>query len=188
LFDLLKKQIETDVVLQACGCSPLTAKQRGDHMRWITPNALLILCLLNAEAQNPNRTPIKVESFPAVPIIHPSLTDRASSSLVGEMMPFVAPLVVGTAEITSALVLANASTAPTTATVTLFSVDGKKSKIQTLTLAPHEKKEVPISSPQDTTDLNSRWGSVTVDQDPHSTGVVVAGQVIITDQRASTPA
>jgi hypothetical protein len=104
------------------------------------------------------------------------------------MMPFVAPLVVGTAEITSALVLANASTAPTTATVTLFSVDGKKSKIQTLTLAPHEKKEVPISSPQDTTDLNSRWGSVTVDQDPHSTGVVVAGQVIITDQRASTPA
>ena len=155
-------------------------------MRRIAPLALLIVCLLNANAQT--SVPIKVEKLPAVPVIHPSLTDKASSSLVAEMMPFVAPLVFETPEITSSLVLANASIEATTATVTLFSADGKKSVRQTLTLAPHEKKEVRISSPQDSTGQKSRWGSVTVEQDPHTTGVVVAGQVIVTDKRASTPA
>ena len=155
-------------------------------MRLITSLTLLILCLLNAKAQN--STPIKVETFPAVPILQPSTANPAASSLVAEMMPFVAPLVFETSEITSTLVLANASTEATTVTITLFTVDGKKSYSQTLKLAPHEKKEVPLSSPLDGADINSRWGSVVVEQDSHATGVVVAGQVIITDQRASTPA
>jgi hypothetical protein len=163
-------------------------------MRLTVPLGLLTLCLFNAGAQvqappiKQGRTPIKVETFPAVPVIHPPVTDRASSSLVAEMMPFVAPLVVETPEITSTIVLANASSEATTATIRLISVDGKKSKVHRITLQPHEKKEFPISSPPDSTDPNERWGSVTVDQDPHSTGVVVAGQVIVTDQRASTPA
>lgn len=104
------------------------------------------------------------------------------------MMPFVAPLVFETPEITSTLVLANASTAATTATVTLFSLDGKRSERQIFTLQPHEKKEVPITSQLDRDGLNGRWASVTVEQDPHATGVIVAGQVLMTDRRASTPA
>jgi hypothetical protein len=130
-------------------------------MRQITPLAMLILCSLNAGAQQ--RTPIRVQTIPAVPIVRPSPTDKASSSLVAQMMPFVAPIVFETPEITSTLVLTNASLETTTATVTLFSVDGTKSNSQTLTLAPHEKREVPISLPE-SADQNSRWGSVIVDQ------------------------
>jgi hypothetical protein len=161
-------------------------------MHRILPAVLLILCLLNVSAQTPastkTPTPIKVESFPVVPILRPSLTDRASSSLVAEMMPYVAPLVFETSEITSTLVLANASTEATTATVTLFSVDGTKSDRRKFTLSPHEKKEIPISTPKGGSDPNERWGSVTVEQDSQSTGVVVAGQVLVTDRRASIPA
>ena len=111
-------------------------------MRQIILVAVPTLCLLNAVAQDrsSNRTPIKVETFPAVPIVRPSTTDNASSSLVAKMMPFVAPLVFENPDFKSTLVLANASTGATTATVTLFSVDGKKSKSEILAFTPHEKK------------------------------------------------
>ena len=84
--------------------------------------------------------------------------------------------------------LANASSETTTATITLFSVDGKKSNHQRITLQPHEKTEYPVSSLLESNDPSDRWGSVTVEQDPRSTGTVVAGQVNITDTRASIPA
>ena len=155
-------------------------------MRRIAPLALLVLCLPIAKAQK--SVPIEVKIFPAVPVVRSSLTDRASSSLVAEMMPFVAPLVFETPEITSTLVLANASTAATTATVTLFSMNGKRTERHLFTLQPHEKKEVPITSRLDRDSLNDRWASVTVEQDPHATGLIIAGQVIMTDRRGSTPA
>ncbi|MGA6980102.1 MAG: hypothetical protein WBZ11_00970 [Candidatus Sulfotelmatobacter sp.] len=84
--------------------------------------------------------------------------------------------------------LANAASEATTATITTFSLDGKKNKAHRITLQPHENKEVSISSPPNSTGPNERWGSVTVEQDPNSTGVVITGQVIVTDRRASTPA
>ena len=78
------------------------------------------------EAQT--KTPIAVQHYPAVPVIGHAPVDHLSSSLVSETMPFVAPLVVETQDITSALVLANAASEPAAATITLFSVNGKTSK------------------------------------------------------------
>ena len=45
-----------------------------------------------------------------------------------------------------------------------------------------------MSSPQNATNPNDRWASITVDQAPGKMGVVIAGQVLITDLRASMPA
>jgi hypothetical protein len=45
-----------------------------------------------------------------------------------------------------------------------------------------------LSSPQNATNPNDRWASITVDQAPGKMGVVIAGQVLITDLRASMPA
>ncbi len=157
-------------------------------MRGIPLLALLTFSMLDvvAQEQAAKRTPIKIEKMPVVPI-RATTTDNAASTLVAVMMPFVAPLVFESPEFRNTLVLANASTAGTTATLTLYSVDGKKSETRKLTLAPHEKKEITLASPVGS-NQNDRWGSVTVDQDPSSTGVVVAGQVITTDERASIPA
>jgi|HubBroStandDraft_1064217.scaffolds.fasta_scaffold595771_1 hypothetical protein len=124
-------------------------------MRWTPAFAVLNLCLLGLNAQDKTPTqeqaPIKVEKIPAVPMVNPAtVQDRVSShgntsSLGAHMMPFVAPIILDSPGIKSILVLANASTAGTTATVTLFSVDGKKSVSRALTFAPHEKKEVSLS-------------------------------------------
>jgi hypothetical protein len=131
---------------------------------------------------------ITVQNFPAVPRIASPTNGRLASSLIPEMMPFAAPLVVETPEITNTLVLANAASIKTSATITLFSVSGKTNSSNRIILQPHEKMEYPLSSPQGSTDSGDRWGSVTVEQDPSSKGVVVAGQVVVTDHRASTPA
>jgi hypothetical protein len=139
----------------------------------------------NAQTQ----APIAVQRFPAVPQIPPPTTDRLSSSIIPEMMPFAAPLVVETPDIASTLVLANASSEDTSVTVSLFSVDGKTSTRQHISFQPHEKKKLSLSSPGTITKPTDRWGSVTVEQDPRTNGaVVVAGQVLITDHRASMPA
>jgi hypothetical protein len=134
------------------------------------------------------RAPIAVQSFQAVPRIASPATDRLASSRIPEMMPFAAPLVLETPEITNTLVLANAAFVKTSATITLFSVSGKTSSRNRIELQPHEKKEYSLSSPQGSAALGDGWGSVTVEQDPSSMGVVVAGQVVVTDHRASTPA
>jgi hypothetical protein len=155
-------------------------------MRRIALLALLTSFTFNAIAQT--KTPIKVQNFPAVPRVSSPTNGRLASSLIPEMMPFAAPLVVETPEITNTLVLANAASVKTSATITLFSVSGKKSSSNRVSLQPHEKLEYPLSSPQGNNDSGDRWGSVTVEQDPSSMGVVVAGQVVVTDHRASTPA
>jgi hypothetical protein len=104
-------------------------------------------------------------------------------------LPLVATIPIDTPEITSTLVLANGSTAATSATLSLFSADGKTSTHQNISFQPHEKKEFPLSSFKTATNPNERWSSITVEQDSRTAGaVVVTGQVLMTDRRASIPA
>jgi hypothetical protein len=110
------------------------------------------------------------------------------SSLVAEMMPLVAPIVVNTPEVTSTLVLANSISLPTTATILFYSASGSIIATQKVSFQPHEKKEFPLISVQNPLSPNDKVASVTVEQDPSTMGVVVAGQMLITDLRASTPA
>jgi hypothetical protein len=145
-----------------------------------------LMCMQCCQAQT--KAPITVQHYPAVPVIGKAPTDRLSSSLVAEVMPFVAPLVVETGDITNTLVLANASSEPAAATLTLFSVDGKIAQHYPIKLQPHEKKEYPLSSPEESEDTRTRWGSVMVEQNPKVMGIVIAGQVIVTDRRAAVPA
>jgi hypothetical protein len=114
------------------------------------------------------RAPIAVQSFPAVPQIASPTNARLSSSLIPEMMPFAAPLVLETPEITNTLVLANAASVKTFATITLFSVSGKTSSRNRIELQPHEKREYSLSSPQGSVALGDGWGSVTIEQDPRA--------------------
>jgi hypothetical protein len=87
---------------------------------------------------------ITVQNFPAVPRIASPTNGRLASSLIPEMMPFAAPLVVETPEITNTLVLANAASIKTSATITLFSVSGKTNSSNRIILQPHEKDGVPL--------------------------------------------
>lgn len=135
-----------------------------------------------------NRTPIKQESYPTHSIVPSTPVDHASSSIVAEMMPFVAPLIFETPEFTNTLVLANSNNEATTVTMTLVSADGTKNSSEVISFAPHEEKEVSLSSAQYTSNPNDKWGSVTIEQDPHKNGTIVAGQVLSTDKRYSVPA
>ena len=162
-------------------------------MRLTAVLALLTLCPFITNAQNPepkqNPVPLKMEQFPVVPVVRPPLTDYAASTRVEEMMPNVAVIPIETPEITSTLVLANASTANAKVTLTFYSADGKTSAHQIVIFEPHAKKEIPLASPETNTNPNERWASVTVEQGPDAMGAsVVAGQVLITDHRASMPA
>ena len=152
----------------------------------------IFVCCATAFAQEgalQTRTPISVQQYPAIPVMTPNTADRAASTRIAEPMPFVAPLVFETSELTNTLVLANAASVPTTATIHLFSQDGTLNSHETISLRPHEKREYPITSSLENMTLPRRWASVVVDQDPKAgMGVVVAGQVIVTDRRSSTPA
>jgi hypothetical protein len=134
------------------------------------------------------KTPIAVQHIPASPQIASPTRDRLSSLLIPEMMPFAAPLVVGTPEIINTLVLANAASVKESATITVFSAIGKIITSSHITLQPHEKMEYPLSSPLNAANSADMWGSVTVEQDPSNKGTAIVGQVIVTDSRASTPA
>jgi hypothetical protein len=148
---------------------------------------LALTCPHYLAAQTP--PPITVQTYPAVPILQPPTTNFLSSSRVPETMPFVAPIVVETPEITSTLVLANVTSEKKTATITLFSLDGKTSSVQHVAFEPHEKKEYPLASQRSSSDVRNRWGSVVVEQDPTANmAVVIVGQVILTDMRTSTVA
>jgi hypothetical protein len=153
-------------------------------MRAVVIIALGASVVMSAQRQ----APIKREYIPSHPAISSPPVDHLSSSLVAEMMPFVAPLVIETTEVSSKLVLANSSNESTFATVTLYSTDGSKSDQQRVTFLPHEKKELPMSSIGAGLASNERWGSIMVEQDPHKAGVVVAGQVVVSDLRSSVPA
>jgi hypothetical protein len=155
-------------------------------MRRIALLTLFTSFALNGFAQN--HAPIKSEYYPAKPAVSSPLTDRAASSLVSEMMPLVAPIVVNTPEVINTLVLANSISLPTTATILFYSASGSIIATQKVSFQPHEKKEFPLSSVQNPLAPNDKVASVTVEQDPSTMGVVVAGQMLITDLRASTPA
>jgi hypothetical protein len=151
----------------------------------LTALVMIIQHYGNAQTQ----APIKVQQFPVFPIIQPPLPNGSASPLVIEPLPLVATIPIETPEITSTLVLANSSTEATSATLSLFSADGKTSTHQHVSFRPHEKKEFPLSSLETTANPNERWASVTVEQDPRAMGaVIVTGQVVITDLRASIPA
>jgi hypothetical protein len=80
------------------------------------------------------KAPIKVEHFPALPRMSSPVNERKGESLVPaiiEVMPFAAPLVFETSEITNTLVLANAASVKTSATITLYSVNGKTNSCPT---------------------------------------------------------
>jgi hypothetical protein len=135
------------------------------------------------------KAPITVQTYPAVPILQQPVADVGASMRLSEAMPFVAPIVFETPEITSSLILANVTSEKQTVTITLFSLDGKTSNIQHVGFEPHEKKEFPLVSPPSNSDIRGRWGSVVVEQDPTTKmAVVIVGQVVVTDQRSSAAA
>ena len=152
-----------------------------------SPALLLILTCAFGTLQAQTKPPIKVETFPANSELGDPQGERLSSLRTAGSMNFAAPLLLDAPGTVSTLVLANVSTATTTAIVTFFSKDGRSSSRKTVTLEPHGKTELPLANGTVAGTDSSAWGSVMVEQKPGSDAVIVAGQIILTDHRTAIP-
>jgi hypothetical protein len=103
------------------------------------------------------------------------------------MQRAAAPFLPDFASTTTALMLANASSDKETITLTLYSVDGTAMRSEQLTLGPHQSRTIQPSREWATLNGYGPLGALTVDQDSTSTGMAVAGQLLITNNTSQTP-
>ena len=151
-------------------------------LEWFVP-----VCLATSLGHCQTGSAHKIESFPAHPTIAGTQNQRLSSSEIRELRPFVAPLLLETGEIKSELVLANAASQNTSATISLISEDGTVRSVHRVVLKPHERATMTLEAADAYNNIKPQWGSLLVEQDPSSSGVAVAGQLLMTDTRGSVP-
>ena len=142
-----------------------------------------LLCLPRVSRAQ-NKQPIKVETFPATPILGGMPRDRLSPLRPVHPMVFAAPLLLDAQGTTGFLALANASSVNTSATITFYTPDGRRESQSIIKLEPHGKAEIPLLNKDVAA---TPRGSVTVEQAPDADGIVVAGQVILTDRHEAIP-
>ncbi len=132
--------------------------------------------------------PVKSTYVPAHPIVQRAPLDRASSSLIMEEMPLVAPLFIEERNMSSELVLVNNSSENAGSTISLRNLHGIETGHLHLVLKPHEDRHIPVRTLEANVASPSQYGSIVVMPDSDLKGPSIAGQLLITDRSSSTPA
>ena len=105
-----------------------------------------------------------------------------------EAMPGIAPLFIQGEGFTSTLVMVNDASVNVAATLTFHDIQGRQFLQKTIMLEKNSRLSLGLSSLLKGIRSPPTMGSLTVMQDMKVTGMVVAAQLTIQDERNSTPA
>ena len=156
-----------------------------------SPNACFLLSLLLiglafTTTLTAQKSPIRIDRFPAAPI--GTQNSRVATPLSDmEPMPLVAPIFIEDAGTTSSLVLVNSTSVSAGATITLRSLSGSELATIHRQLAPHAQLEIPVVSLLAGVGKPTSVGSLTVIQDANLRGMAIASQLLLTRTSGANP-